>query len=110
MSTAYKYTLQHIKLNILKFMKKTKDKNMDSNFWIIVDRSDFKPLKKVITKKKEIIKQNIHSLNEIGDFIIKKNSEYYKNKRFGEIKIKFNSTIIEKCDEIKNYKCYSTSC
>lgn len=104
MSTTYKYTLQHIKLNILKFMKKIIDKKFDSNFWIIVDRSDFKPLKKVITKKKEIIKQNIHSLNEICDFIIKKNAEYYKNKRFAEIKIKFNNTIIEKCDEIKNFK------
>ena len=44
MSTTYKYTLQHIKLNILKFMKKTNEKNIDPNFWIIADRSDFKNL------------------------------------------------------------------
>ena len=104
MSTKNKYTLQHIKLNILKFMKKVNDKQLYPNFWLIVDRADFKPLKKSVKKNKQIIKNNIHSLKEVSDVIIKKKTEYYKNKRFGEIKIKFNNNIIEKCDDIKNYK------
>jgi hypothetical protein len=104
MATSYKYTLSKIKLSVLKFMKKVSDKNMEPNFWTIVDRSDFKPLKKSITKNKQTIKSNIHSLKEITDFIINKKTEYYKNKRFAEIKINFHNSVIEKCEDIKNYK------
>lgn len=122
MSTTYKYTLQHIKLNLLKFMKKIKEKNMEPNFWIIVDRSDFKPLQKYKSSKKnnidctkdknnqikkiktDLTKTNIRSIREISDFIINKKKEYYKNKRFSEIKIKFNNDIIQDFDNIKNYK------
>jgi hypothetical protein len=100
MATTYKYTLQKIKLNILKFIKKINDKNMEPNFWIIMDRSDFKPLKKVVKKEK----QNIHSLNEVTEHIINKKTEYYKNKKFAEIKINFHKNIIDQCDDIINYK------
>lgn len=104
MTTNNKYTLQYIKLNILKFMKKVNDKQLYPNFWIIVDRADFKPLKKSVKKGKLITKNNIHSLKEVSDIIIKKKAEYYKNKKFGEIKIKFNNNVIENCDDIKSYK------
>jgi hypothetical protein len=104
MATLYKYTLSKIKLNLLKFIKKVNDKNMEPNFWTIVDRSDFKPLKKSIIKNKKIIKLNIHSLKEITDFIINKKTEYYKNKRFAEIKINFHDIVIEKCEDIRDYK------
>lgn len=104
MATSYKYSLSKVKLNILKFMKKVNDKNMEPNFWTIVDRSDFKPLKKSIKSNKKTTKSNIHSLKEITDNIINKKTEYYKNKKFAEIKIHFHKSVILKCDDIKYYR------
>lgn len=97
------YTLQHIKLNIFKFIKKIKDKGLEPNFWIIVDRSDFKPLKKITTRNKIVYKHVIHSINEIVE-----NYDNYKNKKFAEIKIKFHDNIIKICDDIKSYKKIKT--
>jgi len=45
-----KYNIIDIKKNIINIEKKIKDKNMMNNFWVIIDRADFKPLKKKITK------------------------------------------------------------
>ena len=42
------YSLTQIKKNLTSFYKKITDKNMDENFWIIADRSDFQPLKRII--------------------------------------------------------------
>ena len=47
------YTLEQIKKNLTTFNKKIISKNLNTNFWVIADRSDFKPLKKnIIIKKK----------------------------------------------------------
>ena len=76
------YTLEQIKKNLMNFNKKIISKNLNTNFWIIADRSDFKPLKKDITIKKKITKANIHSIKEIKDNILDEKGEYYKDKKF----------------------------
>jgi len=45
------YSLEQIKKNLLQFEKKIKEKHMDGGFWVIADRSDFKPLRKIIKNK-----------------------------------------------------------
>ena len=50
------YTLEQIKKNLMNFNKKLISKNLNTNFWVIADRSDFKPLKKNITLKKKTYK------------------------------------------------------
>ena len=47
------YTLEQIQKNLLTFNKKIISKNLNTNFWIIADREDFKPLKKIDTIKKK---------------------------------------------------------
>ena len=41
-----KFNLNDINKNLINIEKKIKDKNMTNNFWVIIDRADFKPLKK----------------------------------------------------------------
>jgi hypothetical protein len=98
------YTLEQIKKNLMNFNKKIMSKNLNTNFWIIADRSDFKPLKKNITIKKKITKANIHSIKEIKDNILDEKGEYYKDKKFAEIKIKIDEDILSKIDNIREYK------
>jgi hypothetical protein len=45
------YSLEQIKKNLLLFEKKIKEKKMEGGFWIIADRADFKPLRKIIKNK-----------------------------------------------------------
>lgn len=106
------YTLEQIQKNLILFYKKLVDKNLHTNFWIIADRSDFKPIKKLVkanknekkgNKKKEI-KKNIHSIKEIRENILDKKGEYYKNKKFAEIKIEMNEDILLKMNDIRQYK------
>jgi hypothetical protein len=98
------YTLEQIKKNLTTFNKKIISKNLNTNFWVIADRSDFKPLKKNITVKKKIIKTNIHSIKEIKDNILDEKGEYYKDKKFAEIKVKIDDDILSKIDNIREYK------
>ena len=131
------YTLQQIKKNILAFNKKITYKNLNTNFWIIVDRSDFKPLKKNIIKNTEIniiknteinskknskknskvnSKKNskvnnakstqsiLHSIKEIRDNILDEKGEYYKDKKFADIKINISQDILDKLESINEYK------
>ena len=98
------YTLDQIKKNLVNFNKKLISKNLNTNFWVIADRSDFKPLKKNITIKKKIIKSNIHSIKEIKTNILEEKGEYYKDKKFSEIKIKIDDDILSKVDDIHEYK------
>lgn len=98
------YTLEQIKKNLMTFNKKLQTKNLNTNFWIISDRSDFKPLKKNITIKKKIIKTNIHSIKEIKDNILDEKGEYYRDKKFAEIKIKIDEDMLLKVDNIREYK------
>ncbi len=64
------YTLEQIKKNLTTFNKKLINKNLNTNFWVIADRADFKPLKKITIIKKKEIKTNIHSIKEIKDNIL----------------------------------------
>lgn len=98
------YTLEQIKKNLTTFNKKLINKNLNANFWVIADRSDFKPLKKNITIKKKLIKTNIHSIKEIKDNILDEKGEYYKDKKFAEIKIEVDDNILSKVDNIREYK------
>jgi hypothetical protein len=98
------YTLQQIKKNLTRFNNKIIDKNLDTNFWIIVDRADFKPLKRIINTKNKEIKVNIHSIKEIRDNILDEKGEYYKEKKFSDIKITIDEDILEQINDIKEYK------
>ncbi len=100
------YTLEQIQKNLKIFNKKMISKNMNTNFWVIADRADFKPLKKNSEKKTQNnkVKTNIHSIKEIRDNILEKKGEYYKDKKFAEIKIDLDEKILSKIDNIKQYK------
>lgn len=105
------YTLDQIQKNLLAFNKKIVSKNLNTNFWVIADRADFKPLKKETGKKKTSKtktkpnpKPNIHSIKEIRDNILEEKGEYYKDKKFAEIKIDLDEKLLEKVNDIKQYK------
>ena len=98
------YTLEQIKKNLTTFNKKIINKNLNTNFWVIADRADFKPLKKITIIKKKEIKTNIHSIKEIKDNILDEKGEYYKDKKFAEIKIIIDDDILSKTDNIREYK------
>lgn len=98
------YTLDKIQKNLLLFYNKIIKKNLNTNFWVIADRADFKPLKKSVIEKKKEIKTNIHSIKEIRDNILDEKGEYYRDKKFAEIKITMNENILEKINNIKQYK------
>lgn len=111
------YTLEQIQKNLMLFYKKLVDKNLNTNFWVVADRVDFKPLKKTLeikksskgktkekTKKKKEIKTNIHSIKEIRENLLEEKGEYYKDKKFAEIKISMNENILNKINNIREYK------
>lgn len=98
------YTLEQIQKNLLLFYKKLVDKNLHSNFWVIADRVDFKPLKKSIKTKNKEIKTNIHSIKEIRENLLDEKGEYYKDKKFAEIKITMNENTLGKINNIRQYK------
>ena len=98
------YTLEQIQKNLLSFNKKITDKSLNINFWIIADRADFKPLNKTTIVNKKEIKTNIHSIKELRDNILDKKGEYYKDKKFADIKILIDNEILEKVNDIKEYK------
>jgi hypothetical protein len=104
------YTLEQIQKNLQTFNKKMVSKNMNTNFWVIADRADFKPLKKDAgkktkkTQKSNKVKTNIHSIKEIRDNILEEKGEYYKDKKFAEIKIDLDENLLSKVNDIKQYK------
>ncbi len=147
------YTLAQIRKNLTLFDKKMKEKGMDQSFWVIADRSDFQPLKKISkqeldkrmskksskntskkssktqskntskkTSKKSSKKSskkmsrlgskktkpqpkvNIHSIKELKDNFLSGKEEYYKDKKFANIKITVNENVLNKVSDIKNYK------
>ena len=98
------YTLEQIHKNLMEFYKKITNKNLNANFWVIADRVDFKPLKKTTINKKKEIKTNIHSIKEIRDNILEEKGEYYKDKKFAEIKINIDENVLEKINDISEYK------
>jgi hypothetical protein len=98
------YTLEQIQKNLLLFYKKFVNKNLHSNFWVIADRVDFKPLKKIVLVKKKENSTNIHSIKEIRENILDEKGEYYKEKKFAEIKLTMDENILSKINDIKQYK------
>ena len=57
----YMYTLDQIKNNILTFKNKLSTKNITKGFWIIADREDFTPLRKIIIKNNKENKTTEHT-------------------------------------------------
>ena len=132
MSKDNNYTLDQIKKNLSQFQKKLKDKNMYENFWVIADRSDFKPLHKLEKKINSKIKLNskenskkkskenskknskvnlktkskkiIHSIKELKDNFLDDRGEYYKDKKFANIKVIINDRVLNLLDIIREYK------
>lgn len=98
------YTLEQIQKNLLLFYKKLVNKNLHTNFWVIADRVDFKPLKKYVIEKKKETKTNIHSIKEIRENLLDEKGEYYKDKKFAEIKITMDESILSKINDIREYK------
>ena len=49
------YTLEQIKNNIITFKNKLSTKNITKEFWIIADRDDFTPLRKITIKNNKEI-------------------------------------------------------
>jgi hypothetical protein len=99
------YTLEQIQKKLLLFYKKLVNKNLHTNFWVIADRVDFKPLKKsTIVKKKKETKTNIHSIKEIKENLLDEKGEYYKGKKFAEIKITMDENLLSKINDIRQYK------
>jgi hypothetical protein len=144
------YTLEQIKKNLMLFEKKIKEKHMDGGFWVIADRSDFKPLQKILKSKinskkssktnsktnskkqskkqskksskkqskkksktnskkqsKQTSKKNIqliHSIKELKDNFLDGRGEYYKDKKFANIKVVINDKILNSLDNIREYK------
>lgn len=104
------YTLEQIKKNLMVFNKKITAKKLNSNFWVVADRADFKPLKKTIpdkktlTNKKKQVKTNIHSIKELKENLLEEKGEYYKDKKFAEIKISIDDSILGKIDDVREYK------
>lgn len=91
--------------NIKKFQLYLKNKDMQQ-FWIIKNRTDFKPLKKIITVKNNKVKTNIHSINELNNDFLKDKGQYYIGKNFVNIKISFNNNVINKIIDFKSLKKY----
>ncbi len=133
------YSLAQIFKNLFTLYKKIKIRNMDENFWVIADRSDFQPLKRIIKSqnkislpktnskknskanskknskanskknskvdsKNTIKKVNIHSIKELKDHFLEGKGEYYKDKKFANIKITVNENVMNKMLDVKNYK------
>jgi hypothetical protein len=73
--------------NISNFSNKINSKSL-SNFWIIADRSDFKPLKNINNVIITDIKDIIH--------LLKDKLEYYLHKKIINIKLNFNNILLEK--------------
>ena len=97
-------TLEQIKKNLIAFNKKLIDKKLNGTFWVIADRADFKPLKKIVIIKKKEVKTNIHSMKELKDNLLKDKGEYYVDKKFAEIKITIDEKVLEKINDIREYK------
>ena len=98
------FTLEQIQKNLKIFYKKLVNKNMNLNFWVISSRCDFKPIKKIIIKDKKENISNIHSIKEIRDHILFDKGEYYKDKKFADIKICLDENVLEIINDIKEYK------
>lgn len=108
------YTLEQIQKNLMRFYSKIVNKNLNTNFWIVADRIDFKPLKKKKINKNSNkknktngtnnIKNNIHSIKEIREHLLDEKGEYYRDKKFAEIKISMNEDILSKINNISEYK------
>jgi hypothetical protein len=94
--------IKQIKKNLESIKLKLEEKNMIDNFWVITDRSDFKPLTKIMTKDGDDVRTIIHSIKEIRDHILDDKGEYYKGKKLSNIKIIFNNDILTKLNKI-NY-------
>jgi hypothetical protein len=93
-------SFKNIKKNMILIKNKFEDKNMMNVFWVLADRSDFKPLTKTTIKNNEEIKTIIHSIKELKDHLLDEKGEYYKGKKLASIKITFNEDIFEKMNNV----------
>ena len=95
------YTLEQIKNNIITFKNKLSTKNITKEFWIIADRDDFTPLRKITIKNNKEIKTTVRKKEELKENLLNNKESYYKNKHFANIQIWFNDDLLETIDNKK---------
>jgi hypothetical protein len=91
----------NIQKNINTIKHKLEEKDMINIFWVIADRSDFRPLTRIMNDKYET-KTVIHSVKELRDNLLDEKGEYYKGKKIASIHINFDDTVINKLDKIQH--------
>jgi hypothetical protein len=93
-----------------KIKKNSKTNSSISSKKIKVSKKTSKKTSNKISKKqskktfKLNQKANIHSIKEIKDNFLDGRGEYYKDKKFADIKIIINDKILDIIDDIKKYK------
>ena len=90
----YKYTLNDVKKNLLSIQTKLEKKDMDDQFWVIADRNDFKPIKKLVVGKGKETKTIVKKKEDIVKHMLENNTKY-ANKHFAKINIWFNDNLLE---------------
>ncbi len=138
------YSLEQIRKNLVMFQKKINERKMGESFWVIADRSDFKPLTKIskadmkknsksnsktnskkkskknskkkskktsskkkskkASSKKPALKPIIHSIKELKDNFLEGRNEYYKDKKFANIKVTINEKVLNNLNNVREYK------
>ena len=101
-----------IRFIIITFKNKLSTKNITKEFWIIADREDFKPLRKITIKNNKENKTTVRKKEEIEENLLNDKESYYKNKHFANIQIWFNDDLLESIDnknlsDIKDNKLVS---
>ena len=79
--------LSLIKKKLLDIQSQLKKRRMDDDFWVLADRTDFKPLIKVVTDDSNVEKSAVKTKNEINEHLLSLNPEKYKNSHFSVKKV-----------------------
>lgn len=87
--------LLSIKENMISFQNELIKRKIDNKFWVIADRDDFKPLRKIVTTDGISKKYTLETLYDLENYLIDKEGLKYKSKHFAYIEIKFNENLIE---------------
>jgi hypothetical protein len=103
------YSLEQIKKNLLLFEKKIKEKKIDGGFWINADRSDFKPLRKIIknkinlkTNSKKQSKKSSKTNSKKSSKKQSKKSSKKQSKKSSKTNFKTSHPIIHSIKELKD--------
>ena len=102
------YSLEQIKKNLLLFEKKIKEKQIAGGFWIIADRADFKPLRKII-KNKINLKTNSKKTSKTNSKKTSKTKSKKVSKKQSKTQSKKGSKKLSKKTSQKNNYDYSNN-